>query len=83
MKQLNSYLDKLTIDEYGFDQNDIQYSETNPISYYVDDAVSYSVDSGNYYKYLDICLDEFSYDIPDGITLKIIRVSFIRILKKL
>ena len=70
MKQLNSYLDKLTIDEYGFDQNDIQYSETNPISYYVDDAVSYSVDSGNYYKYLDICLDEFSYDIPDGITLK-------------
>lgn len=70
VKQLNSYLDKLTIDEYGFDQNDIQYSETNPISYYVDDAVSYSVDSGNYYKYLDICLDEFSYDIPDGITLK-------------
>lgn len=70
MSQLNSYLDKLTIDEYGFDQNDIQYSETNPISYYVDDAVSYSVDSGNYYKYLDICLDEFSYDIPDGITLK-------------
>ena len=70
MKQLNSYLDKLTIDEYGFDQNDIQYSETNPISYYVDDAVSYSVDSGNYYKYLDACLDVFSYDIPDGITLK-------------
>lgn len=70
MSQLNSYLDKLTIDEYGFDQNDMQYSETNPISYYVDDAVSYSVDSGNYYKYLDICLDEFSYDIPDGITLK-------------
>ena len=69
VKQLNSYLDKLTIDEYGFDQNDIQYSETNPISYYVD-AASYSVDSGNYYKYLDICLDEFSYDIPDGITLK-------------
>lgn len=69
MKQLNSYLDKLTIDEYGFDQNDIQYSETNPISYYVD-AASYSVDSGNYYKYLYTCLDEFSYDIPDGITLK-------------
>ena len=69
MKQLNSYLDKLTIDEYGFDQNEIQYSETNPISYYVD-AASYSVDSGNYYKYLDACLDVFSYDIPDGITLK-------------
>lgn len=69
VKQLNSYLDKLTIDEDGFDQNDIQYSETNPISYYVD-AASYSVDSGNYYKYLDTCLDVFSYDIPDGITLK-------------
>ena len=70
MKQLNSYLDKLTIDEYGFDQNEIQYSKTNPISYYVDDAVSYSVDGGNYYKYSYTCLDEFSYDIPDGITLK-------------
>ena len=70
MKQLNSYLDKLKIDEDGFDQNEIQYSETNPISYYVDDAASYSVDSGNYYKYLYTCLDEFSYDIPDGITLK-------------
>lgn len=69
MKQLNSYLDKLTIDEDGFDQNEIQYSKTNPISYYVD-AVSYSVDSGNYYEYLDTCLDEFSYDSPDGITLK-------------
>lgn len=69
MSQLNSYLDKLTIDEDGFDQNEIQYSETNPISYYVD-AASYSVDSGNYYKYLYTCLDEFSYDIPDGITLK-------------
>ena len=69
MKQLNSYLDKLKIDEDGFDQNEIQYSETNPISYYVD-AASYSVDSGNYYKYLYPCLDEFSYDIPDGITLK-------------
>ena len=69
MKQLNSYLDKLTIDEDGFDQNEMQYSETNPISYYVD-AASYSVDSGNYYKYLDACLDVFSYDIPDGITLK-------------
>lgn len=69
MKQLNSYLDKLKIDEYGFDQNEIQYSETNPISYYVD-AASYSVDSGNYYKYLYTCLDEFSYDSPDGITLK-------------
>lgn len=70
MKQLNSYLDKLKIDEDGFDQNEIQYSETNPISYYVDDAVSYSVDSGNYYKYSYTCLDEFSYDSPDGITLK-------------
>lgn len=69
MKQLNSYLDKLKIDEDGFDQNEIQYSETNPISYYVD-AASYSVDSGNYYEYLDTCLDEFSYDSPDGITLK-------------
>lgn len=69
VKQLNSYLDKLTIDEDGFDQNEIQYSETNPISYYVD-AASYSVDSGNYYKYLDACLDEFSYNSPDGITLK-------------
>lgn len=69
MKQLNSYLDKLNIDEDGFDQNEIQYSETNPISYYVD-AASYSVDSGNYYKYLYTCLDEFSYDSPDGITLK-------------
>lgn len=72
MSQLNSYLDKLTIDEDGFDQNEIQYSETNPISYYVD-TVSYSVDDGNYYKYLnylDTCLDEFSYNSPDGITLK-------------
>ncbi len=69
MKQLNSYLDKLKIDEDGFDQNEIQYSETNPINYYVD-AASYSVDSGNYYKYLYTCLDEFSYDSPDGITLK-------------
>lgn len=69
MSQLNSYLDKLKIDEDGFDQNEIQYSETNPISYYVD-AASYSVDSGNYYKYLYTCLDEFSYDSPDGITLK-------------
>lgn len=69
MSQLNSYLDKLTIDEDGFDQNGMQYSENNPISYYVD-AASYSVDSGNYYKYLYTCLDEFSYDSPDGITLK-------------
>lgn len=69
MKQLNSYLDKLKIDEDGFDQNEMQYSETNPISYYVDN-VSYSVDSGNYYKYLYTCLDEFSYNSPDGITLK-------------
>lgn len=72
MSQLNAYLDKQTIDEDGFDQNEIQYSETNPISYYVD-TVSYSVDDGNYYKYLnylDTCLDEFSYNSPDGITLK-------------
>ena len=72
MSQLNSYLDKQTIDEDGFDQNEVQYSETNPISYYVD-VVSYSVDGGNYYKYLnylDTCLDEFSYNSPDGITLK-------------
>lgn len=78
MKQLNSYLDKLTIDEDGFDQNEMQYSETNPISYYVD-AASYSVDSGNYYKYLDACLDVFSYDIPDGITLKNYKLSLIHI----
>lgn len=69
MKQLNSYLDKLTIDEDGFDQNEIQYSENNPIRYNVDN-VSYSVDGGNHYKYLYTCLDEFSYDSPDGITLK-------------
>lgn len=72
MKQLNSYLDKLTIDEDGFDQNDMQYSENNPISYYIDDAVSYSVNGENYfkyYKYLDTCLDVFSYS-PDGVTLK-------------
>ena len=44
MSQLNSYLDKLTIDEDGFDQNDMQYSENNPISYYLDDdSASYSV----------------------------------------
>lgn len=69
MKQLNSYLDKLTIDEDGFDQNEIQYSENNPIRYNVDN-VSYSVDGGNHYKYLYTCLDEFSYDSPDSITLK-------------
>ena len=70
MSQLNSYLDKLTIDEDGFDQNDMQYSENNPISYYLDDdSASYSVDGGNYFKYLDTCLDVFSYS-PDGITLK-------------
>lgn len=68
MKQLNSYLDKLTIDEYGFDQNDIQYSKNNPISYYVDDVL-YSVDNGYYFKYLNTDLEEFSYS-PDGITLK-------------
>ena len=70
MSQLNSYLDKLTIDEDGFDQNGMQYSENNPISYYLDDdSASYSVDGGNYFKYLDTCLDVFSYS-PDGITLK-------------
>lgn len=73
MSQLNAYLDKQTIDEDGFDQNEVQYSENNPISYYLDDdAVSYSVDSENYfkyYKYLDTCLDVFSYS-PDGVTLK-------------
>lgn len=68
MKQLNSYLDKLTIDEDGFDQNGIQYSETNPISYNVDDVL-YSVDNGYYFKYLNTDLEEFSYS-PDGITLK-------------
>lgn len=68
MKQLNSYLDKLTIDEDGFDQNDMQYSENNPISYYVDDVL-YSVDNGYYFKYLNTDLEEFSYS-PDGITLK-------------
>ena len=67
MSQLNSYLDKLTIDEDGFDQNDIQYSETNPISYYVDDA-SYSVDTADYFKYR-VDLDEFSYSCDD-VTLK-------------
>ena len=67
MSQLNSYLDKLTIDEDGFDQNDIQYSETNPISYYVD-TVTYSVDSADYFKYR-VDLDEFSYS-SDYITLK-------------
>lgn len=68
MKQLNSYLDKLTIDEDGFDQNDMQYSENNPISYYVDDVL-YSVDNGYYFKYLNTDLEEFLYS-PDGITLK-------------
>mgnify|MGYP004458779473 CR=1 FL=1 len=68
MKQLNSYLDKLTIDEDGFDQNGIQYSETNPISYNVDDVL-YSVDNGYYFKYLNTDLEEFSYS-PDGVTLK-------------
>ena len=72
MSQLNAYLDKQTIDEDGFDQNGELFRETNLISYYVD-TVSYSVDDGNYYKYLeylDTCLDEFSYNSPDGITLK-------------
>lgn len=68
MKQLNSYLDKQTIDEDGYDQNDMQYSENNPISYYVDDVL-YSVDNGYYFKYLNTDLEEFSYS-PDGITLK-------------
>ena len=67
MSQLNSYLDKLTIDEDGFDQNDLQYSETNPISYYVD-TVTYSVDSADYFKY-SAGLEEFLYS-SDVITLK-------------
>ncbi len=69
VKQLNYYLDKLINDG---DDIDLEYSKTCPISNFVD-VVSYSVDSGNYYKYLehlDTCLDEFSYDSPDGITLK-------------
>lgn len=69
MSQLNAYLDKQTIDEDGFDQNGELFRETNLISSYVD-TVSYSVDNGNYFKYLDTCLDEFSYNSPDGITLK-------------
>lgn len=69
VKQLNSYLDKLTNDG---DDIALEYSKTYPISNFVD-VTSYSVDSGNYYKYLeylDTCLDEFSYNSPDGITLK-------------
>ena len=75
VKQLNYYLDKLTNDG---DDIDLEYSKTCPISNFVD-VVSYSVDSGNYYKYLehlDTCLDEFSYDSPDGITLKNYEVAY-------
>lgn len=68
MSQLNSYLDKQTIDEDGFDQNGELFRETNLISSYVD-TVSYSVDNGNYFKYLDTCLDEFSYS-PDDLSFK-------------
>ena len=67
MSQLNSCLDKLTLDEYGYDQNDIRYSENNPISYYVDNA-SYNVDTADYFKY-SVDLVEFSYSCDD-ITLK-------------
>ena len=68
MSQLNAYLDKQTIDEDGFDQNGELFRETNLISSYVD-TVSYSVDNGNYFKYLDTCLDEFSYT-PDALSFK-------------
>lgn len=68
MSQLNAYLDKQTIDEDGFDQNGELFRETNLISSYVD-TVSYSVDNGNYFKYLDTCLDEFSYS-PDDLSFK-------------
>lgn len=68
MSQLNAYLDKQTIDEDGFDQNGELFRETNLISSYVD-TVSYSVDNGNYFKYLDTCLDEFSYS-PDALSFK-------------
>lgn len=68
MSQLNSYLDKQTIDEDGFDQNGELFRETNLIISYVD-TVSYSVDSGNYFKYLGTVLDEFSYS-PDSLSFK-------------
>ncbi len=68
MSQLNAYLDKQTIDEDGFDQNGELFRETNLISSYVD-TVSYSVDNGNDFKYLDTCLDEFSYS-PDALSFK-------------
>ena len=68
MSQLNSYLDKLTIDEDGFDQNGEPFSETNPIGSYVD-TVSYSVNGGDYFKYLDIGLDVFSYN-PGSLSFK-------------
>lgn len=68
MSQLNSYLDKQTIDEDGFDQNGELFRETNLISSYVD-TVSYSVDSGNYFKYSGTVLDEFSY-CPDSLSFK-------------
>ena len=68
MSQLNSYLDKLTIDEDGFDQNGELFRETNLIISYVD-TVSYSVDSGDYFKYSDPDLEDFSYR-PDGLSFK-------------
>lgn len=67
INQLNSYLDKLTIDEDGFDQNGELFRETNLISSYVD-TVSYSVDDGNYFKYWG-GLAEFSYS-PDSLSFK-------------
>ncbi len=68
INQLNSYLDELTIDEDGYDQNGDFFRETNPIGSYVN-AVSYNVDGGDYFKYLQIGLDNFSYN-PDGLSFK-------------
>lgn len=68
INQLNSYLDELTIDEDGYDQNGDFFRETNPIGSYVD-TVSYNVDGGDYFKYLQIGLDNFSYN-PDGLSFK-------------
>lgn len=63
----------------AFDQNDIQYSETNPISYYVDDA-SYSVDTADYFKYR-VDLDEFSYSCDD-VTHKNYESMLYKVMKK-
>ena len=68
MSQLNSNLDKLTIDEDGYDQNGEPFSETNLIGSYVD-TVSYSVNGGEYFKYLDSGLDTFSYN-PSSLSFK-------------